>query len=133
MKLKEKIEKDIIVAMKEKNIVKRETLKYVKAQIQVAEMEKNAKEADDAKVIKIMEKCIEGMVQVGNAESLAQIEILNTYIPKKMSEDEIRIEVKKIIESGGNNIGFIMGKFNVKFSGLADNKIVSSITKELLG
>ena len=132
MALKEKIQSDIIVAMKSKEVLRRETLKYIKAQIQVAEMEKNAKDVDDAKVVKIMEKAIESMKLVGNTESLAQIAILEEYIPSKMSVEEIEKEVNEIVASGANNIGLIMGLFTKKHSGKADNKLVMEAIKKAL-
>jgi uncharacterized protein YqeY len=133
MTLKEQIGKDIITAMKEKDVVKRDTLKYVKSKIQVAEMEKNSKGVDDAKVIQIMKKVIEGMKESGDEASLNQIEVLNPYIPTMMSEDLLRISVQGMIDNGVNNMGQIMNGLNKQFPGKIDNKVLSSIAKELLG
>jgi uncharacterized protein YqeY len=132
MTLKEQIGKDIITAMKEKDVVKRDTLKYVKSKIQVAEMEKNSKGVDDAKVIQIMKKVIEGMKESGDEASLNQIEVLNPYIPTMMSEDLLRISVQGMIDNGVNNMGQIMNGLNKQFPGKIDNKVLSGIAKELL-
>lgn len=132
MTLKEQVGKDIITAMKEKDVVKRDTLKYVKSKIQVAEMEKNAKVVDDAKVVQIMKKVIEGMVESGDEESLNQIKVLEPYLPKMMSEDLIKVTVQDMIKNGANNMGQIMGTFNKQFPG-NDNTLVSKYAKELLG
>jgi len=133
MTLKEQIGKDIITAMKEKDVVKRDTLKYVKSKIQVAEMEKNAKVVDDSKVVGIVKKVIEGMVESGDEESLIQIKILEPYVPKIMSEESLRISVQGMIDNGTSNMGQIINGLNKQFPGRIDNKILSEIIKDLLG
>jgi uncharacterized protein YqeY len=133
MTLKEQVGKDIITAMKEKDVVKRDTLKYIKSKIQVAEMEKNAKVVDDTKVVQIMKKAIEGMVESGDEDSLNQIKVLEPYLPTMMSEELIKVTVKDMINNGAKNMGQIMGTFNKQFPGKADNKLVSQYAKELLG
>lgn len=133
MTLKEQVSKDIIVAMKDKNVIKRDTLKYVKSKIQEAEMEKNAKVVDDTKVVQIIKKVIEGMVESGDEESLNQVKVLEPYLPQMMSETLIKITVQGMINNGANNIGQIMGTFNKQFPGKANNTLVSKYAKELLG
>ena len=133
MTLKEQVGKDIITAMKEKDVVKRDTLKYIKSKIQVAEMEKNAKVVDDAKVVQIMKKVIEGMVESGDEDSLVQIKVLEPYLPTMMSEELIKTTVQGMINEGASNMGQIMGTFNKQFPGKADNRLVSKYAKELLG
>jgi uncharacterized protein YqeY len=69
-------------------------------------------------------------------EDKAELSIVESYLPKQMSEVELRVAVEQIItETGAKSlveIGKVMNGFNAKFSGKADNKIVSTIAKELL-
>lgn len=67
---------------------------------------------------------------------LAQALIMEEYLPKQMSESEIKIQLQKIIQEIGAtsaaDMGKVMGAANKAFAGKADNKIVSSLVKELL-
>ena len=71
------------------------------------------------------------------SEELFQAEIIEAYLPKQMSEDEIKVELTKIIASvgatGPGDVGKVMGAASKFFAGKADNKIVSTLVKQLLG
>ena len=75
----------------------------------------------------------EDLAEVESAQAL----IIEEYLPKQMSEDEIKSGLKEIItQTGASSIadlGKVMGAANKAFSGKADNKIVSALVKELLG
>ncbi len=62
---------------------------------------------------------------------------MEEYLPKQLSEDEVRAEVKKAIEltgaSSAADMGKVMGAANKIIAGRADGKMVSQIVKELLG
>lgn len=70
-------------------------------------------------------------------DELAQAKVMEDYLPKQLSEDEIRAEVKKAIEqtgaSSGADMGKVMGAVNKVIAGRADGKVVSQIVKEMLG
>lgn len=63
--------------------------------------------------------------------------VIEAYLPEQMSEEEIRTELQKIIsETGASSVkdmGKVMGAAQKAFAGRADNKVVSTIVKELLG
>jgi uncharacterized protein YqeY len=67
---------------------------------------------------------------------LAQASVIENYLPKQMSEDEIRAEVTKIIQSVGAtspaDMGKVMGAATKQLAGKADGKIISTIVKEQL-
>ena len=67
---------------------------------------------------------------------LAQAAIIEAYLPKQMSEDEIRAEVATIIASVGASsaadMGKVMGVASKQLAGKADGKTISGIVKELL-
>ena len=65
-----------------------------------------------------------------------EIAVIEKYLPKQMDENELRAELKKIIESTGAktpaDLGKVMGVASKQFAGKADGKMVSQIVKELL-
>ena len=70
-------------------------------------------------------------------DETAQALIMEEYLPRQLSEAEIRIEVKKAIEQTGASsaadMGKVMGIANKEIAGRADGKLVSQIVKEMLG
>ena len=69
-------------------------------------------------------------------EELFQAKVIEEYLPKMLTEDEIRSEVVKAISetgaSGPQEMGKVMGLLSGRLAGKADGKIISSIAKELL-
>lgn len=67
------------------------------------------------------------------AEELFQAKVIEAYLPKMLSEEEIRHEVRKIIEELGANgpqdMGKVMGALTSKLAGKADGKVISSLVK----
>jgi uncharacterized protein YqeY len=70
------------------------------------------------------------------ADELFQAKVIEAYLPKMLTEDEIRSEVSKAIEetgaSGPKDMGKVMGILSQRLAGKADGKIISSIVKEAL-
>lgn len=68
---------------------------------------------------------------------LAQAKVMEEYLPKQMSEDEVKAELTKIIASvgaaGPGDMGKVMGAASKALAGKADNKMVSVLVKQLLG
>lgn len=68
---------------------------------------------------------------------LEEIAVIEKYLPKQLGEEEIKTELKKIIEQVGakspGDMGKVMGAASKHFAGKADNKIVSQLVKQLLG
>ena len=64
---------------------------------------------------------------------MAQVAILEEYLPKQLSEEEISIEIDKVMtETGSTNMGILMKELNVRLSGRADGKTISRILKTKL-
>ncbi len=65
-----------------------------------------------------------------------EIAVIEKYLPKQMDENELRVELKKIIENVGAktlaDLGKVMGVASKQFAGKADGKMISQIVKELL-
>lgn len=70
------------------------------------------------------------------AEELFQAQVIETYLPKMLSEEEIRREVQDTIAavgaSGPQDMGKVMGVLTSKLAGKADGKLISSLVKEEL-
>ena len=68
---------------------------------------------------------------------LSQASVIEEYLPTQLNEDQIKTELEKIIATVGatnsSDMGKVMGAASKVFAGRADNKIVSSIVKQLLG
>jgi hypothetical protein len=69
-------------------------------------------------------------------QELSQAIIMESFLPKQMTEEEIKSELSKIIASvgatGAADMGKVMGAASKTFAGKADNKLVSALVKEML-
>ncbi|MBR2229389.1 MAG: GatB/YqeY domain-containing protein [Prevotella sp.] len=76
-----------------------------------------------------------GRQDLADAE-LAQVEVLESYLPKQLSQEEIEAEVKKIIAEVGatsmKKMGKVMGTASKQLAGKADGRVISEIVKKLL-
>jgi uncharacterized protein YqeY len=70
------------------------------------------------------------------AEELFQAKVIEEYLPKMLSEEEVRVEVEAAIAqtgaSGPQEMGKVMGDLTGKLAGKADGKLIASLVKELL-
>ena len=114
--------------LKDKKIEKREDLTDVEALKIIQNLVKQRKEAADI----YKENGRNDLMENENAE----LEILNVYLPKMMSEDDLRVLVKKVVEetgaSGLSDIGKVMPEVMKQSAGKADGKMAQSIVRELL-
>ncbi len=105
--LKQQLEKDMISALKEKQAEKLTFIRYILAQIKNKEIDKNSALSEDEiiivlkKVAKELSESIEAFKK-GNrldltAQSEAQLTIIKTYLPSEISDEELKIEVEKIV------------------------------------
>ena len=139
--LLEQINKDNVQAMKDKNALARAILGVVKNKIMLAgiEAKKDGKEIGDVEVVQILQKTIkelteerENYIKAGNmveAENiLKQKEMLNKYLPKMLSEDEIRLEINKLSDK---SIPSIMKHFKANFAGKVDMGLVNRVARSV--
>lgn len=66
------------------------------------------------------------------AKEQKELEILQAYLPKQLSEEEVRGVVKRVIDSGATEFGKIMGTVMKEIAGRMDGTVVSKIVKEEL-
>jgi uncharacterized protein len=148
MKLKEQIDQDIKQAMLQKNKQELNALRSIKSLILLAETEKGAGEglAEDAEM-KILTKAAkqrresadlyrkEGRDDLADVEE-AELEIINRYLPKQLSENEVSGILDNIIKetgaSGPGDMGKVMGRATRELAGKADGKVIASMVKDKL-
>ena len=150
MSIKEKVQLDFVNAMKAKDVIVKAALSGLKSKITEAEKANGNKELSDDEVIKVITSAIKqrkqsveeftkgGRADLSDKES-GEILVLEVYLPKQMSDEEIKIAVNEIIvsfpdTSANRNalIGKTMGAFNKKFTGKADNSKVKTIIESLI-
>ena len=114
--------------LKDKKIEKREDLTDVEAIKIIQNLVKQRKEAADI----YKENGRNDLMENENAE----LEILNSYLPQMMSEDDLRVLVKKVVEDTGasrlSDIGKVMPEVMKQSAGKADGKMAQSIVRDLL-
>ncbi len=139
--IKEQINKDYLTAFKAKNTVAKNLLSVVKGEIQTAEKNTGVEDLSDEDVLKILTKTAKSLNETikslspidGKGEDIvqacAELAILQCYLPKQMSRDEISQKVSEVVTSGITNIGAIMKEFAQL---PADKKVVSEVIKDIL-
>ncbi|MCO4293209.1 GatB/YqeY domain-containing protein [Solitalea sp. MAHUQ-68] len=148
MSLLEKIDQDIKKAMLAKEEAALRGLRAIKAALLVAKTEKGAAEvlSEDTEV-KVLQKQAKQRKESAdiylaqNRPDLAKIEqeeldVIESYLPKQLSEEEIEIVIKQVILDSGaagmKDMGKVMGLATKQLGGQADGKIVSAAVKKLL-
>ena len=143
MNMKDRLYEDLRSAMRCKDTSRLTTIRLVKKYIQELETSVgHSGEATDAEILKIIQKLVKqgkdaasqyetaGRLDLYN-EEMNQVSILEGYLPKQMSDDEISIEIDKVmLETGSTNIGVLMKELNARLAGRADGKTISRILKK---
>jgi uncharacterized protein YqeY len=145
MTLEEQINADIKAAMLAKEAAKLEALRAVKSAILLLKTSPEGLTSEsEMKALNKMVKQRKETAEVYTTQNrkdladieLAQAAVIENYLPKQMSEDELRSDISKILSNLGasspSDLGKVMGVASKQFAGKADGKIVSAIVKELL-
>ncbi len=130
--IKEQINKDYMTAFKSKNTVAKNLLSVVKGEIQTIEKNTGVENMSDEDVLKILtktSKSLKEMVATGNEQAKEELSIIESYLPKQMSKEEVAVKVTELVNSGITQIGAIMKEFSTL---PADKKMVSEVIKETL-
>ena len=143
--MKNKLNEDLKNAMKNKDTLRMNVIRFIKKYIQELETSYGHNgEATDAEVLKIISKLVKqgkdaaeqyktaGRMDLYETE-MSQVVILESYLPKQMSDEEISVEIDKVmIETGSSNMGVLMKELNARLTGRADGKTISRILKTKL-
>ena len=149
MELFDQISNDIKEAMKAKDKVKLETLRNVKKCFLEAKTAPGANDTlTDEAAMKIMQKLVkqgkdsaavyteQGRNDLAEAE-LAQVQVIEAYLPKQLSVEELEAKLKDIIAQVGatsaKDMGKVMSVATKELAGLAEGRAISVKVKELLG
>lgn len=148
MALEQKIQQDIMAAMKAHDNVRTNAVRAIKSAILLAKTaEGGKKELEDADIVKLIQKLLkqrkeaaEQYVAAGRQEladnELAEAKVLEEYVPKQLSPEEIEARVREIIAQTGAaspaDMGKVMGVASKQLAGLADGRTLSTIVRQLL-
>ena len=144
--LKEKLMEDLKNSMKTKNEIRKNTVQMVRAAILQIEKDKGIQVEDDkileiiAKEVKTKKDALKDFEKAQRQDLIDQtnqeIEILQEYLPKQLSREEIKVELEKIITEIGattmKDMGAIMKEAKAKMGASADGKTINEVTKKLL-
>jgi uncharacterized protein YqeY len=146
--LKSKLQSDLNEAIKTRNTVVAETIRMVLSAITNEEVAgKEKKELTDAEVITVLTReakkrreAAEAFEQGGRADRAAaeraEGEVIASYLPEQLSEEEIKKLISETIASvgasGPADMGKVMGALKAKVAGKADGALVSSLVKAAL-
>lgn len=145
--LKEKLMEDLKEAMRSKNEIKKNTVQMVRAAILQIEKDKGIQVEDDrileiiAKEVKSKRDALKDFEKAERQDLIDQtnqeIEVLQQYLPKQLSREEIKAELEKIIAEIGattmKDMGTIMKEAKAKMGAAADGKTINEVTKEIMG
>ena len=147
MSLKAKILDDIKSAMKERNQVKMDTLRFLQSAVKYREIEVRPAEIKDEDIIGVIKKLVkqrqESIEQFDKAgrkdlsdKERAELEVIQTYLPKAMDRADVEKIVVAVIAdlkaSTVKEMGPVMKEVIARTNGAADNKVVSELVRSKL-
>ena len=138
----------MVAAMKAKEAVKLSSLRAIKAAIMLAKTAEGATgEVSDQDIVKIIQKLVKQRKESAQqytdagrpelaANEVAEMEAMEVYLPKQLTEAEVEAELVKIIAEVGatqpSEMGKVMGVATKRLAGLADGRVISTLVKKLL-
>ncbi|MEO2064889.1 MAG: GatB/YqeY domain-containing protein [Desulfurobacteriaceae bacterium] len=146
MSLKERLKEDMKAALKAKDKEKLSVIRMLQALIKNAEIDKRG-ELTDEEIVSLLQKYAKQrresieMYEKGGRQDLVEkekreLEIVESYLPKQMSEEEIRELVAEVIKEVGasspKDLGKVMQAVMPKVKGRADGSLVNRVVRELL-
>ena len=148
MSLKEKLQNDLTDAMRARDEIRSSTIRMILTSIKIEEVSgKEARDLSDAEIITVLSReakkrreAAEAFDQAGAKDRADQERaegvVIAEYLPKQLSEDEIKALIAvAMTETGANSpaqIGLIMKSLQPKIAGKADGGLVSSLVKAAL-
>jgi len=147
MSLDERISKDYVQAMKDKDTTKSSALNYLRAMIKQVKVDKRLETIDDNETMAVLKKqikqrqdSIEQFERGGRPDLAAkekyEVDLMKVYLPAEMSTEEVRgivaAVVKELAATSMKDMGGVMKAVREKVGGKADGKLVSDLVKEKL-
>jgi uncharacterized protein YqeY len=146
MTLKQKLQEDLTAAMRDKDEVRKRTLRLALTSIKLKEVDVGG-DLSDADVLAILQKeakqrreTLEELDQVDRPDLVAaqeaELDVLDTYLPQQLSEDELEELARRVIAEvnaeGPGDMGQVMRMLMPQVKGRADGKLVSQVVREQL-
>ena len=147
MTLKERLQADLVTAMKSKNTLNKNIIRGIMSAVKYAEVEKSVKIESDEEMLAIIQKEIKMRndaieeAKKGNRDDIIksnedELEVLKGYLPEQLSEEEIADILKGIVEESGassiKDMGKVMPLAIKAIAGRAPNGVVSKVLRDLL-
>jgi uncharacterized protein len=147
MSLKERLLEDMKTAMRDKDVIRKNTVQLARAAVLQVEKDNRITLDDDgivdivAKEVKKRRDSLPEFEKSGRQDLIdnlkTEIDILLQYLPQQLTQDELEVIVKKAVEDTGavsaKDIGKIMQAVMPQVKGRADGKAINQIIKRLLG
>ena len=148
MSLEEKINKDLVTAMKAKDDVTLRGIRAIKSAILLAKTDGSGQAIDEAREVQMLQKLLKSRqdsydIYLKNdrpelaRKEAEEIEVIKQYLPKMLEGAELEAVLKQIITdtgaSSGKDMGKVMGIASKQLAGKADGKMISETVKRLLG
>ena len=148
MTFEERINQDLKEAMKAQDKTAMRGIRAIKQAILLAKTDGSHEEITEEKGIKMLQKLVKqrrdslSIYEEQGRQDLAQvereeIEVIERYLPKQLSAEELEATVKKIVEEVGatsmKDMGKVMGIASKQLAGRADGSAISAVVKQLLG
>ena len=145
--LREQLRSDLRDAMRAKDAARRNTIRMLEAAIKNAEIDRRGAELAEADILAILQRQVkqrrESIEQFlnGGREDLAateraEIEIIEAYLPRQLSREEVTERAQAVIEqtgaAGSGDRGKVMGMLMRELRGEADGAVVNQVVSELL-
>ncbi len=147
MSLKERLLNDLKDAMKEKDMIRKDTIQLIRAAVLQIEKDKHITLEDDgiaeviAKELKSRRDALSEFEKSDREDLISktnrEIEIIKAYLPKQLTAEEVEVIVKEAIAETGavsaKEMGKVMKAVMPKVKGKTDGNLVNKIVKKLLG
>lgn len=147
MSLQQTINNDIKSAMLAKDKDRLGALRAVKSEIMLVLSKDGSSEVDDDTVLKILQKLQKQRKDAAQIyldqdrkdladEELLQANVIAEYLPKQMSEEELKTVLSALINemnAGPGDMGKVMGRANKELAGKAEGRLIAACVKQLLG
>jgi len=148
MSLSTQIAEEMKSAMRAKDKVKLEALRSIKSAILLANTEKGGggelSEDDELKLLQKLQKRHKDSLEIYEQqnrddlanEERAQLEVIESFLPKQMDEGELRTYLQELIirvgAEGPKDMGKVMGTASKELAGKADGKTISALVRDIL-
>lgn len=147
MSLTERINQDVKQAMKARDKETLKVIRMIKSALQMEQLKHSEslnEEEEITIIVRELKQRKDSLAEFEKAERhdlveevTAEIEVVERYLPKQLSEEEIEVEVQKVMDELGAtssaDFGKVMGKAMANLKGQADGNLVKQVTKKLLG